>query len=70
MHTLKKFIGYYRPYWAVFWFDLFCATIISLVDLAYPQILRTLTQTLFTKSSTVILNALLPIAIGLLVKAI
>lgn len=67
MHTLKKFIGYYRPYWAVFWFDLFCATIISLVDLAYPQILRTLTQTLFTKSSTVILNALLPIAIGLLV---
>lgn len=67
MHTLKKFIGYYRPYWAVFWFDLFCATIISLVDLAYPQILRTLTQTLFTKSSTMILNALLPIAIGLLV---
>lgn len=67
MYTLKKFIGYYRPYWAVFWFDLFCATIISLVDLAYPQILRTLTQTLFTKSSTVILNALLPIAIGLLV---
>ena len=67
MQTLKKFIGYYRPYWAVFWLDLLCATIISLVDLAYPQILRTLTQTLFTRSSAIILNALLPIGIGLLV---
>ena len=39
MHTLKKFIKYYGPYKAVFFIDLLCATIISLVDLAYPQIL-------------------------------
>ena len=49
MHTLKKFIHYYGPYKAVFFLDLICATIISLIDLAYPQILRTCTNTLFTK---------------------
>ena len=50
MHTLKKFIHYYGPYKAVFFLDLICATIISLVDLAYPQILRTCTNTLFKKA--------------------
>jgi len=48
MNTLKKFISYYRPYRAVFYFDLFCAAVISVVDLAYPQLLRSLTKTLFT----------------------
>ena len=49
MHTLKRFIQYYAPYKAVFFLDLVCAAIISLVDLAFPQILRTLTKTLFTE---------------------
>ena len=39
--------------------------VISLIDLAYPQILRTLTGTLFTQPGAVILKALLPIGIGL-----
>lgn len=62
MHTLKKFIKYYGPYKAVFFIDLLCATIISLVDLAYPQILRSLTKTLFAGESKQILSALGPIA--------
>ncbi len=66
MDTLKKFIRYYKPYKAVFFIDLFCATVISLVDLAFPQILRTLTKTLFAGSAEKILSALLPIAIALL----
>ena len=70
MDTLKKFIGYYRPYKAVFFIDLICAAIISLVDLAYPQILRTATNTLFKESSSVIMNALLPLAAGLLIMYI
>ncbi len=49
MHTLKKFIHYYQPYKLVFFIDLICAAIISLVDLSYPQILRTMTKTLFTR---------------------
>lgn len=67
MHTLKRFIHYYGPYKAVFFLDLLCATIISLVDLAYPQILRTLTNTLFTEDAPSILRALPPIAIALFV---
>ena len=65
MHTLKKFIQYYAPYKRVFILDLVCAAIISLVDLAFPQILRTLTKTLFTKDTTIIIRALVPIGIGL-----
>lgn len=65
MKTLKRFIHYYAPYRAIFFLDLLCATVISAIDLAYPQILRTLTNTLFTKSSSTILSALIPIAIGL-----
>ena len=67
MHTLKRFIQYYAPYKKVFFLDLICAAVISLVDLAFPQILRTLTKTLFTESSDVILWALLPITLVLLV---
>ena len=32
MQTLKKFIKYYKPYKAVFFIDLLCATIISAVN--------------------------------------
>ncbi|HJA81805.1 MAG TPA: ABC transporter ATP-binding protein/permease [Candidatus Mediterraneibacter intestinipullorum] len=67
MYTLKKFINYYAPYKAVFFIDLLCAAFISIVDLAYPQILRTMTNTLFTKDSSVILSALPWLAAGLLV---
>ena len=66
METLKKFIPYYGPYKAVFFLDLICAAVISLVDLAYPQILRSLTKTLFTEGSDKILKALVPIALILL----
>lgn len=67
MHTLKRFIQYYAPYKGVFFLDLICAAVISLADLAFPQILRTLTKTLFTESSDVILRALIPITLVLLV---
>ncbi len=65
MH-IKKFIHYYQPYKLVFFIDLICAAIISLVDLSYPQILRTMTKTLFTRDTAVILHALPWIASGLL----
>ena len=58
MNTIKKFIHYYGPYKAVFFIDLICAAVISLVDLAYPQILRTMTRTLFTQNQSKILHAL------------
>ena len=70
MNTIKKFIHYYSPYKAVFFIDLICAAVISLVDLAYPQILRTMTKTLFTQDKDMILHALPVIAASLFVMYI
>lgn len=70
MQTLKKFIKYYKPYKAVFFIDLLCATIISAIDLAFPQLLRTLTKTLFAGAPGKIVSALISITIGLLVAYI
>ncbi|MDD3403332.1 MAG: ABC transporter ATP-binding protein [Hespellia sp.] len=66
MHTIKKFLRFYKPYQTVFYLDLLCAMFISAVDLAYPQILRSFTNTLFTKDSSVILGALPWIGIAFL----
>ena len=65
MDTLKRFIHYYKPYRTVFFLDLLCAAVISLIDLVYPQILRAATNSLFTRDSSTILKMLLPIGIGL-----
>ena len=70
MNTIKKFTHYYGPYKAVFFIDLICAAVISLVDLAYPQILRTMTKTLFTQDKVMILHALPVIAASLFVMYI
>ena len=70
MQTLKKFIKYYKPYKTVFFIDLLCATIISAIDLAFPQLIRTLTKTLFAGAPGKIISALIPITIGLLVAYI
>lgn len=65
MNTFQKFIQYYKPYKKIFIFDLICAAFISLVDLAYPQILRSLTKTLFLKDASTILKTL-PVIGGIL----
>lgn len=70
MHTLKKFIPYYSPYKAVFVLDLICAAMISLIDLAYPQILRTMTKTVLAGKSSAILQVLLPIGVAMLIMYI
>ena len=70
MNTIKKFIHYNGPYKAVFFIDLICAAVISLVDLAYPQILRTMTKTLFTQDKDMILHVLPVIAASLFVMYI
>ena len=65
MNTLKRFIHYYKPYQALFYLDLICAAVISMIDLLYPQILRSLTNTLFAGDPHLLLKALVPIGIGL-----
>ena len=67
MDVLKKFIRYYKPYQKLFFLDLICATYISVVDLAFPQILRTATKTLFTEPKEVIFHSLGFLLFGLLI---
>ena len=67
MSVFKKFVQYYKPYRAIFYFDLFCALLLSLIDISFPQILRFLTQNLFIQSPQVILSRLGVLAAGLLV---
>lgn len=66
MNHIKRFLHYYRPYRSVFFLDLLAATVISLVDLAYPQILRHLTRTLFRRDSAAIMRYLPWITLALL----
>lgn len=67
MSVFKKFVQYYKPYRAIFYFDIFCALLLSVIDISFPQILRLLTQDLFSRSPEVILSRLGLLAGGLLV---
>lgn len=66
MKLLKKFLYYYKPYRIIFYVDLFCALIVSLVDLAFPLILGYLSKTVFLKEKSVILHSIVYIGIILL----
>ncbi|WP_088187004.1 ABC transporter ATP-binding protein [Desulfosporosinus sp. FKA] len=65
MDIFKQFIGYYKPHKFLLFTDLFCALIVSIIDLAFPQILNYLTKTLFTQDAPAILHALPFIGIAL-----
>lgn len=70
MSIFKKFISYYKPYKKVFFLDMFCAIIVSIIDLAFPQILSILTNGLFKQNASVIINALVYLFIGILIMYI
>lgn len=70
MKLLKKFIGYYKPYRKIFFFDLFCAAVISFIDLIYPQLLREGANTIFVQEKSVIIKVLPVLAAGLLIMYI
>ena len=58
MSILKRFVSYYRPYKKLFAMDIFCAIMLCVIDLSFPQILRWLPEGLFSGSSDSILSAL------------
>ncbi|WP_330598707.1 ABC transporter ATP-binding protein [Christensenella tenuis] len=64
---MKSFISYYKPYRGLFYFDMFCALVVSVVDLAFPQILNFLTDGLYTQNADVILKSLWIVAVSLVV---
>lgn len=54
--TMKKFVRYYRPYLKLFFADLFCALVVSAVDLAFPLILSWIANSLLLRSRSVVLR--------------
>ena len=66
MPVMKKFIQYYKPYKKMFIFDLICATVVALVDVAFPQILNVLTKVVYVQEASVIFSSLAYIAAGML----
>ena len=54
----RTFASYYRPYRALFVFDLVCATVLACVDLAFPQFLNFFTKDFFLRPSDQIIAAL------------
>lgn len=66
MDVMKKFISYYKPYKTIFFLDMICAILISLIDLAFPQILNGLNRTLYLDTKEAILQSLWILAAGLI----
>ena len=67
MKLFKHFLQYYKPYKTVFFLDLLCASIISIVDLAFPFDLEFFVQTIcLCRVISKILSTLGILAIALL----
>ena len=58
MSILKRFVSYYKPYRHLFYMDCVCATVLCIIDLSFPQILRWLPEGLFSGSASSIFSAL------------
>ena len=54
----SRFVGYYKPYRFLFFFDLACATALAVIDLAFPQFLNFFTKEFFLQPPDVVLGAL------------
>lgn len=67
MSILKKFIQYYKPYQRLFYMDLFCAVIVSVIDLSFPQFLNLFSKGAFIHSPEEYLNVVGFIASGMIV---
>lgn len=63
--VFKRFLSYYGPQKHLFWADMLCALIVAAIDLAFPQILRVLTNGLFVGPSSQIYQALVILLVGL-----
>ena len=55
---LKRFIGFYRPYWKLFCLDMLCVVAAGAVALTFPQLLKILMEDIFQRSPQEILRLL------------
>lgn len=61
----KRFLSYYKPEMKLFIADTLCALVLAGIDLAFPMILRSLTNGLFIEGQAAIMSALGWVTAGL-----
>lgn len=66
MELFKKFTKYYKPYRFLFYMDLFCALLVSLIDLSFPLILNILNRGVFLGETENIIKTIGYVGIALL----
>ena len=66
MKIIKKFISYYKPYRFLFYMDMFCAIVVSAIDLAFPLVFSYLIKNFFTEDSDTVRRYLWLIGFALL----
>lgn len=64
---LRRLFGYYRPQLHLLVMDTVAALVLAAIDLAFPQILRTLTNGLFEQEPDAIHSALVYLGLGMVV---
>ena len=65
LHMFQRFLCYYKGQLHLFVIDIIAAITVAGIDLAFPQILRSLTGGLFAEGSDAIMGALAYLALGL-----
>jgi len=70
MSIFKRFIAYYKPYQRLFYLDLFCAVIVSFIDLAFPQLLKIFTNDHFIHSADDYMKTIAMVGAGMIVMYI
>lgn len=67
MDKFKKFISYYKPYKSIFFMDMFCAFILSGIDLTFPILVKYLMDDVYSVIPSNMLNIILLTGLGLFV---
>lgn len=66
MQKLKKFISYYKPYKGMFYMDMFCALVLSGIDLLFPSLIKYLMDEVYSKRPSNMMNIVLLTGVALL----
>ncbi|WP_041746662.1 ABC transporter ATP-binding protein [Thermoclostridium stercorarium] len=66
MEKIKNFIAYYRPYKGMFFMDMFCALVLSAIDLFFPKLVQYLLDEVYGKRPPDMIKIILLAGLGLL----
>lgn len=66
MKNLKRFISYYGPYKGMFFLDMFCALVLSGIDLLFPSLVQYLMDEVYDKRPGNMITIVLATGAGLL----